>query len=264
VSTIPAALVKELRELTGAGMMDCKRALEEAGGDVEAAQRLLREQGMADAAKRAGRETNEGKVVFDISEESVAAMVAVGCETEPVSGNEEFMVFAYRVLEAVEKHGVNAADSLDDERKELIAKLGENIVVQGAARFEGGDGDALTAYVHPPANKLGVLLHARGASDLAYRLAMHIAAAAPLYRDRSEVPEAELANERAILAKQPDVESKPEPIRERIVEGRLEKWYRANVLEDQDWIHDPDRRVGDVLAEAGLEVVEFRRFALAE
>ena len=118
--------------------------------------------------------------------------------------------------------------------------------------------------MHPPANKLGVLLHARGASDLAYKLAMHIAAAAPLYARRSEVPEAEVESERAILSKQPDVESKPEGIREKIVEGRLEKWFQAGVLEDQEWIHDSDRRVGDVLSEAGLEVVEFRRFALAE
>jgi elongation factor Ts len=173
MSGVPAALVKELRELTGVGMMDCKRALEETGGDVEAAQRLLREKGMADAAKRAGRETTEGKVVFDISEESIAAMVAVGCETEPVANNEEFVVFAQRVLDLVERHGTDAAQQLEEDRQQLVAKLGENIVVRGAARFEGEDGDSLTAYVHPPANKLGVLLHARGTPDLARQLAMH-------------------------------------------------------------------------------------------
>jgi len=191
-------------------------------------------------------------------------MVAVGCETEPVSGNEEFMVFAYRVLEAVEKHGPAAVESLEDERIALVSKLGENVVVRGAVRFEGRDGDSLTAYVHPPANKLGVLLHARGAPDLANKLAMHIAAAAPLYAHRAEVPEAEIAAEREILAKQPDVQSKPEAVRSGIVEGRLDKWFAANVLDDQEWIHDTDRRVGEVLGESGLEVVEFQRFALAE
>jgi elongation factor Ts len=263
-ATIPASLVKELRDQTGAGMMDCKRALEETGGDVEAARTLLRERGIAQAAKRAGRETSEGKVVFDITDERVAAMVAVGCETEPVSSNEEFMVFAYRVLDEVKNHGAEAVASLEEERAELVARLGENIVVRGAVHFEGEEGDVLTAYVHPPANKLGVLLHAQGSPDVAYRLAMHIAAAAPLYVRRADVPQGEADTEREILSKQPDVQEKPEAVRERIVEGRLEKWYEANVLEAQEWIHDTERRVGDVLREAGLEVVEFRRFALAE
>jgi elongation factor Ts len=263
VSVISANLVKELRELTGVGMMDCKRALEETGGDLEAAQKLLREKGMADAAKRAGRETTEGKVVVD-SSESVAAMVAVGCETEPVANNEEFIVFAQRVLDAVERHGPEAADELEDERQQLVAKLGENIVVRGAVRFEGEDGDILAEYVHPPAFKLGVLLHGKGKPDLARQLAMHIAWSAPTYTRRDEVPEAEVQAEREILSKQPDVQSKPDEIREKIVAGRIDKWLQEIVLEEQSWIHDTDRRVGEVLADAGLEVVEFRRFALAE
>ncbi len=104
MTEIPASLVKELRERTGAGMMDCKRALVETEGDVDAAVTVIREKGLAQAAKKAGRETTEGKVVFDLSTENVGAMVAIGCETEPVSNNEEFMVFAQRVLDAVEKH----------------------------------------------------------------------------------------------------------------------------------------------------------------
>ena len=147
---------------------------------------------------------------------------------------------------------------------ELVARLGENIVVVGAARYEGAEHEILTAYVHPPANKLGVLLHAKGAPDLAYKVAMHIAAAAPVYVSRDDVPAAEVDAEREILSKQDDVLEKPEQVREKIVEGRLEKWFEANVLADQAWIHDTDRRVGDVLAEAGLEIIEFARFALAE
>ena len=264
MTAISAALVKELRDQTGAGMMDCKRALEDTGGDLAAAQTLLREKGIADAAKRSTRETTEGKVVFEITDENVAAMVAVGCETEPVSNNEEFIVFAYKVLEAVREHGRDAAHALEEERTALVARLGENVVVAGTARYVGDEGDSLTAYVHPPANKLGVLLHARGAPDLAYKTAMHIAAAAPLYVTRDSVPAAEINAERDILSRQEDVLSKPEQVREKIVAGRLDKWFETMVLADQTWIHDTDRSVGDVLAEAGLEVVEFSRFALAE
>jgi elongation factor Ts len=264
VTDIPASLVKELRERTGAGMMDCKRALVDTGGDMDAAVKVIREKGLAQAAKKAGRETTEGKVVFDLSTESVGAMVAVGCETEPVSNNEEFMVFAQRVLDAVERHGPNAVAELEEERAELVAKLGENIVVRDAARFEAEDGDVLSAYVHPPANKLGVLVHARGDGDQAYRLAMHIAASRPLYVRRSDVPEAEVDAEREILSKQPDVQEKPEQVRGKIVDGRIQKWLQEIVLEEQPWIHETSRRVGDVLDEAGLEVVEFRRLAVAE
>jgi elongation factor Ts len=263
-TTIAASLVKELRDQTGAGMMDCKRALEETGGDLEAARTLLREKGVADAAKRSGRDTTEGKVGFSISEESVAAMVAVGCETEPVSNNEDFLVYAQRVLGAVLEDGVAAVDSLEDERVELVARLGENIAVVGAARYEGAEHEILTAYVHPPANKLGVLLHAKGEPDLAYKVAMHIAAAAPVYVSRDDVPAAEVEAERDILSRQDDVLDKPEHVREKIVTGRLDKWFEGHVLAEQTWIHDTDRRVGDVLDDAGLEIVEFARFAVAE
>ena len=263
-TTISASQVKELRDQTGAGMMDCKRALEETGGDLDAARTLLREKGVADAAKRSGRDTTEGKVGFTIRDDNTAAMVAVGCETEPVSKTAEFQEFAKQVLETVEAGGPEAADSLEDERVELVARLGENIAVVGAARYEGAEHEILTAYVHPPANKLGVLLHAKGAPDLAYKVAMHIAAAAPVYVTRDAVPHAEADAERDILSKQEDVLDKPEQIREKIVEGRLDKWYEGHVLAEQTWIHDTDRRVGDVLQEAGLEIIEFARFALAE
>jgi elongation factor Ts len=264
VTEIPASLVKELRERTGAGMMDCKRALVETEGDLDDAVKVIRAKGLAQAAKKAGRETTEGKVVFDLSTENVGAMVAVGCETEPVSNNAEFMVFAQRVLDAVEKDGPEAAQRLEEERAELVAKLGENVVVRDAVRYEGDDGDVLSAYVHPPANKLGVLVHARGDGDQAYRLAMHIAASRPLYVRRTDVPAAEIHAEREILAKQPDVQEKPEQVREKIVEGRIQKWFQEIVLEEQPWIHDTNRRVGDVLDEAELEVLEFKRLAVAE
>ena len=264
MSEISAALVKELRDLTAAPMMDCKRALEETGGDLEAARKLLRERGMAEAGKRAGRETTEGIVLATIGG-NVGAMVAVGCETEPVARNEEFLRFAERALEAVEAGGADAVAGLEGERTELVGRIGENVAVRGAVRLEAAGAEALAEYVHPPANKIGVLVKYRGGSPTAARqLAMHISFARPRYATRSQVPESDVEAEREILAKQPDVQDKPEQVREKIVAGRLDKWYAEAVLEDQPWIHDPDTTVGAALAETGLEVLEFERFALAE
>ena len=186
VTEIPAALVKQLRDMTGAGMMECKRALVETEGDLDAAVTLLREKGLAAASKRAGRETNEGEVKAHVNG-SRGAVVAVGCETEPVSGNEEFLAYVQHVLDLVEVEGPDAAAKLDEERIQLVAKLGENIEVRGAARMEAGDGEVVSAYVHPPANKLGVLLRLRGSEELARMLAMHIAASRPEYLTRDEV-----------------------------------------------------------------------------
>ena len=262
---ISASLVKELRDRTGAGMMAAKRALEETGGDVEAAQRLLREQGMAAAGKRAGRATTEGEVLATISG-TVGALVAVGCETEPVSKNEKFLAFAEAVLEAVEADGQEAVAGLEEQRLELIGQLGENIEVAGATRMEAAEGELLAEYVHPPANKIGVLVRVKGDDPAAARrLAMHVSFAAPRFRSVDEVSEEELANERAIYENQADVQSKPEEVRAKIVEGRLRKEFLSGVaLSEQPWIHDPSLTAGKALEEAGLEVVEFVRYALAE
>ncbi len=261
---ISASLVKELRDRTGAGMMAAKRALEETGGDVEAAQRLLREQGMAAAGKKAGRATTEGEVLATISGQ-VGALVAVGCETEPVSKNERFLAFAEAVLEAVEANGREAVAGLEEQRLELIGQLGENIEV-AATRMEAAEGELLAEYVHPPANKIGVLVRVKGDDPAAARrLAMHVSFAAPRFRSVDEVPEEELANERAIYENQADVQSKPEEVRAKIVEGRLRKEFLSGVaLSEQSWIHDPSLTAGKALEEAGLEVVEFVRYALAE
>jgi elongation factor Ts len=262
---ISASLVKELRDRTGAGMMAAKRALEETGGDVEAAQRLLREQGMAAAGKKAGRATTEGEVLATVSG-NTGAIVAVGCETEPVSKNEEFLSFAEAALEAVEADGTDALAGLEERRLELIAKLGENVELVGGARLEAGDGELLAEYVHPPANKIGVLVRVKGSDGTAARrLAMHISFAAPRYRSVDEVPAEELANERSIYENQADVQSKPEEVRAKIVEGRLRKEFLSGVaLSEQSWIHDPSLTAGKALEEAGLEVLEFVRYALAE
>ncbi|HEY4235825.1 MAG TPA: translation elongation factor Ts [Gaiellaceae bacterium] len=265
---ISAQLVRELREQTGAGMMDCKRALQETNGDVEAAVVLLREKGMANAAKRADRATTEGLVGYRLSTDgSRGTMVAIGCETEPVSNNEEFQAFGKRVLDTVEAEGVQAVGRFDEERAELSGKLGENIAVVGAARFETVEGGRLGAYVHPPANKLGVLLQMRGGDDdLARNLAMHISWSDPRWIGRGDVPDDLVAAEREIYLNSEEVQSKPEQAREKIVTGMLDKRFfaeRGGVLADQPWIHDGSQTVGKVLAEAGAEVLEFERFSLA-
>jgi elongation factor Ts len=262
VLEIPASLVKQLRDMTGAGMMECKRALVEAKGDLDEAVRILREKGLASAAKRAGRKTPEGKVLARI-DDGQGAIVAVGSETEPVSANEEFIGFAERVMKAVEAEGPEAVDKLEEERVELVARLGENIEVVGAARLEAENGEVLAAYVHPPAEKIGVLVRAEASPELARLVAMHISFASPRFLSRNEIPADEIDAERAILEKLPDVEGKPEDVREKMVEGRLTKGFFAEtVLVDQAWIHDPDRTVGQALDEHGAEVREFVRYAL--
>src|ERR671935_2299197 len=179
-TAISASLVKELRDQTGAPIMDAKRALQDANGDIEVAKRLLRERGMASAAKRAGRQTTEGVVLLKTGD-GRGSLVAIGCETEPVSKNEEFRAFAEHVLEAAySTYLAEKVDDLDVERNDLIAKIGENIVIVGTVTFEAVDGAVIEGYVHPPANKLGVLVQLRrGSPDSARKLAMHIAASAP-------------------------------------------------------------------------------------
>jgi elongation factor Ts len=261
---ISASLVKELRDQTGAGMMDAKRALVDSGGDIEAARTLLRERGMASAAKREGRETTEGLVGYRQGD-AHSTMVAIGCETEPVSKNDDFQAFAKKVLDVVDAEGVSAVQSLDDERQQLVGKLGENIVVAGAARFEKVDGGVVAGYVHPPANKLGVLVQLRGGDDaLARKVAMHIAASGPQWIARDDVPEETAAAEKEIYSNSDEVLSKPEQARQKIVEGMLNKrFYAANVLSEQPWIHDTTKTVGQALADEGAEALEFERFALA-
>jgi elongation factor Ts len=266
-TSISASLVKELRDQTGAGMMACKQALQETGGDLEAARTLLRERGMASAGKRAGRTTTEGLVGY-IVEERAGSIVGVGCETEPVSNNEEFQGFAERVLRAVHAEDPTVVERFEEERIELVAKLGENIVVVGAERFEAPEGNVLTGYAHPPANKIGVLVElAGGTPELARQVAMHIAFAAPEWGTRDDVPGEIAEKERSIFANSDEVRSKPEAAREKIVDGMLAKRFYAatpgGVLADQAWIHDSSKTVAQAVEEAGASVVRFARISVA-
>jgi elongation factor Ts len=264
---ISARLVKELRDATGAGMMECKRALQETAGDLDAAKVYLRERGLAQAGKRAGRATSEGRVAARIAE-GVGSIAGVGCETEPVSKNDEFLAFADAVLDVVYERGPDAAASLEQERLELIGKLGENIVIVGAARFDRTQAETIAAYVHPPAHKIGVLVAlSDGSEELARQVAMHISFAAPEWTTREEVPAEALEAERQIYLNSDEVRSKPEAAREKIVDGMLGKRFYAaspgGVLLDQTWIHDSSKTVGQALEDAGAAVQAFARVSVA-
>jgi elongation factor Ts len=264
MTDISAAMVKELRDATSAGMMDCKRALQDTEGDFDAAVKLLREKGMASAAKRADRATSEGKVGVMVRD-NVGALAAVGCETEPVSNQEDFLAYAEKVLRTVFDGG--DAASLEDERVELAVKLGENIQVIGAKRMEAGDGESLSYYVHSPANRVGALVQTKGGdADAARSLALHLTFAKPTYGARDEVPTELVDAEREILMNSDEVQSKPDNVREKIVEGMLNKrFYGEAVLTEQTW-YRPDEStatVGQVLKERGIELLDWAWYSVS-
>jgi elongation factor Ts len=263
VTEISAAMVKELREASGAGIMDVKRALQDTEGDFDNAMKLLREKGMASAAKRAGHETTEG-VVMTESDETRGTIVAIGCETEPVSKNDDFRKFAVDVLREVHDRGESAVDVLEEQRTDLSARLGENIQIVGARRLTASHGSTFVSYVHPPAHKIGVLLEVKGGDPgMARQLAMHVSFARPTYRSGEEVPADLIQTEREILEKLPEVQSKPEGVREKIVDGMLNKrFYAESVLSEQPWIHDTALTVSKALAEGGLELVDYVWFSV--
>jgi elongation factor Ts len=263
MTEISAAMVKELRDATSAGMMDCKRALQEADGDFDAAVKLLREKGMASAAKRADRATSEGKVGVMVRD-TIGAIAAVGCETEPVSNQEDFLAYAEKVLRAVFEGG--DPSQFEDERVELASKLGENIQVVGSKRMEAGDGEQLSFYVHAPANKVGALVRTKGGDpDAARSLALHLTFARPTYGARSEIPQELVDAEREILMGSDEVQGKPEKIRGNIVEGMLNKrFYAESVLTEQTW-YRPDEStetVAKVLEERDIELLDWAWFSV--
>ena len=256
-------MVKELRDATSAGMMDCKRALQETAGDFDAAVKLLREKGMAQAAKRADRETSEGKVLVKI-DGNVGAIAAVGCETEPVSKNDDFQSFVAQVLDAV--HAGGDAASLEGERVDVAAKLGENIQIIGSKRMEAAGDELLSQYIHPP-GKVGALVRTKGGDPQAARsLALHLTFARPTYSTRDEVPQELVAAEREILSSAEEVLSKPENVRGKIVEGQLnKKFYGESVLTEQTWYRADESTgtVAQVLKERGIELLDYAWYSVS-
>ncbi|MFT8307625.1 translation elongation factor Ts [Acetobacter malorum] len=282
MAAITAALVKELREKTGAGMMDCKKALNESNGEIEGAIDWLRTKGLAAAAKKSGRVAAEGLVAV-ASEDKKAAMVEVNAETDFVARNEAFQSFVESVaqvalkvgddLEAIKAATLATGRTVAEELTHLIATIGENMSLRRARVFTVPSGVVAT-YVHgalrPGVGKIGVLaaLEAPSASDaitqLGRQIGMHVAATRPSALDVTSLDQAEVERERAVLIDQAKDSGKPEAIIEKMVEGRIRKFYEEVVLLEQVWVHDGESRVKKVLEKAGVTLVGFDRFQLGE
>lgn len=267
--TISAEAVKQLRERTGAGMMECKKALVETKGDLDAAAELMRKQGLAKADKKAARVAAEGVIVIARAGDArTAAMVEVNCETDFVARGPDFRAFADGVaqaalaarpadLAALGAASLASGESIEQRRRELIAKIGENISVRRFAVLASPD--QLGAYAH--GTRIGALVAVRGgAPSLAYDLAMHVAASSPKYLSAQTVPADVVAKEREILTEQARGEGKPPEIVARMVEGRLRKSLSEITLYGQAFVKDPDVSIEKLVKGAQAEVLAFERF----
>ena len=273
---ITASQVKDLREKTGAGMMDCKKVLTETDGDMEKAIELLRERGIAKAAKKSDRITAEGIVAAYVSEDGkVGAVVEVNSETDFVAKNEEFKTFVEDVAEQIAKE--NPADveelleqtSIKDSNKTVkevltdkIAKIGENMTIRRFERFESNG--LVEKYIHGD-GKIGVLVDIEnGDAELAKDICMQIAAAKPEFLDREAVPQERLDKEMEILKAQAMNEGKPEAIAEKIVQGRVGKFYSEICLVEQEFVKNPDLKVKELLSSKNAKINRFARFEKGE
>ena len=267
--SVTAESVRQLRERTGAGMMECKRALVETSGDLDAAAELMRKQGLAKADKKAARIAAEGVIVIERSPDGHgAAMVEINCETDFVAREHDFRNFAADVarltlsgrpvnLEALLAAELAAGESVDLRRRALVAKIGENISVRRALVLESAG--PLGAYLH--GTRIGALVALEGGTaELAHDLAMHVAASNPRYLSIAEVPAGVLAKEREILGEQALKQGKSPEITARMVEGRLRKSLAEITLLGQPFVKDPDQSIEKLLAAAGARVLRYERF----
>ena len=272
---ITAELVKQLREKTGAGMMDCKKVLTETDGDMEKAAELLRERGIAKAAKKSGRVAAEGLVSSYVSEDKkVGAIVEVNAETDFVAKNDEFKTFVNEIAEIVVKTNPADVEALlegkykDSEKTvrevltEKIATIGENMTIRRFARFESEG--LVESYIHGE-GKIAVLVNfAKGDSAVAKDVCMQIAAARPEYLSKADVPAEAVAKEMEILKAQAMNEGKPAEIAEKMVNGRIGKFYGEVCLLNQEFVKDSSMKVEDLLKSKGAEIVAFARFEKGE
>ena len=274
MAQITAALVKELRERTGAGMMDCKKALTAVEGDMDKAIDFLREKGLAAAAKKAGRIAAEGVVGYALSEDGkVGCIVEINCETDFVAKTDGFKELVAKVANhiiATKPADVAALLASDIEGQTVealvtasVAKIGEKISVRRFALYEAPEG-LVAAYIHG-GGKIGVLVEMKGGNaELGKDIAMQVAAANPSYLERSQVPAAELEHEKEVLSEQARNEGKPEKIIEKMVLGRINKYYKEVCLVDQEFVKDPDQTIAKLLKANNAEVLAFARFQLGE
>jgi elongation factor Ts len=283
MAEVTASMVRDLRDATGAGMMDCKKALVETGGDIEAAIDWLRKKGLSAAAKKSGRVAAEG-LVGVASGPHVAAMVEVNAETDFVARNENFQNFVSEVaglalsvgedIEALKAATYpGTTHSTQEELTKLIATIGENMTIRRASVLRVSKG-AVATYMHnavkPGLGKIGVLVALEGESEMAVmetlgrQIGMHVAATRPAALDVNAVEPSALERERAVLTEQAQASGKPAAVIEKMVEGRIRKFYEEVVLLEQVWVHDGESRVKAVVEKAGLKLTGFTRFQLGE
>ena len=269
---ITATLVKELRERTGAGMMECKKALVEVDGDIEAAAELMRKSGAAKADKKAGRVAADGAIKVDVSgDRKQAAIIEINSETDFVAKDDNFQAFADEVLATVVAHQPDSVDALaeltmasgqtvEQARQALIAKVGENIQLRRFEIIESQHG--ISSYLHGA--RIGVLVETDADAELTRDIAMHVAASNPQFLDMNSVPADFVEKEKAILVAQAESSGKPPEIIEKMIQGRLDKFLGEITLLGQPFVKDPEQTVGKLLAGAGASVKRFVRFEVGE
>jgi elongation factor Ts len=296
MAKISMELVKQLREMTGAGMLDCKKALEEAGGDIEKAKEILRKKGLAKAAKKASRETKEGLVVA-VGDNKKGVLLEINCETDFVARNDLFQSYAKQIAELVAKEDkfknvglgdveelkktkIEPGKDVDTFVKEAIAKIGENIQIKRFARFDAdSDNKLIATYIHPP-GKIGAMVEVEcEPADLCQKpevqqlvkdILLQIAAMRPEYLAVEDIPQEVIAKEKEIYMEQARQEGKPEHILERIAEGKLKKFYQEKVLLEQPFIKEDKKSIkkliDEVSKQAGgkVKVTRFVRFELGQ
>ena len=269
---ITASLVKELRERTGSGMMECKKALVETDGDIEAAAELMRKSGAAKADKKAGRVAADGAIKLMVSDDGKTAVILeINSETDFVAKDDNFQAFADQVLAVIAEQQpasveqlaslqLESGHSVEEARQALIAKVGENIQVR---RFQRVESDAsIACYAHGA--RIGVLVDSSADTDLARDIAMHIAAVNPQFVDQNAIPVEFVEKEKGILIAQAESSGKPAEIIEKMIQGRLDKFLAEVTLMGQPFVKDPDQKVGKLLANAGSEVNSFVRYEVGE
>ncbi len=273
MAAVTAALVKELRERTGLGMMECKKALVAADADIEKAIEDLRKAGQAKAAKKAGRTAAEGIIVAKVSDDGKeGVLVEINSETDFVARDDNFLAFADKVGDQVLASDVTDAAKIGDleldgstietTRQSLVQKIGENVQIRRMERIKAES--ALGAYVH--GGRIGALVALKGGGDteLGKEIAMHVAAIAPMVVRGEDVPADKLEKEKEIIRAQPDMEGKPAEIVEKILVGRINKFLKEVSLNNQPFVKNPDQTVGKLAAEAGAEVDTFARLVVGE
>ena len=258
--------LKELRERTGLPMLECKKALTQSGGDIDAAIEALRKKGQLKAAKKSSRVTAEGVVAIRVTDSATTAyMLEVNCETDFVARDEGFLALVKRGLDLAEQEDLSnvaeLAEKLEQAREELVQKIGENITIRRLVRLQD---KVVGGYVHGGRKAALVALKGKGSVEMCDDVAMHVVASAPLVTRREEMPASQMEKEKEVYTAQAGLSGKPAQIVEKMVEGRLKKFLSESCLVDQPFVKNPDQTVGQLVEQAGAEVAGFARMEVGE